>query len=114
MYFSQISKCICLKFQNVFCKVGLDSDYEPGGRLGVEEHVSTFLFALQTAQKHCSCLKDGGQTDLKLFNVFHFAKQSSQQTQRVCGHEKLICFKLLDVGKLPVYWQGMLLRIGIQ
>ena len=32
--------------------------------------VSTFVFALETAQKHC-CLKDETQTDLK---VFQFGK----------------------------------------
>ena len=37
------------------------------------KQVSTFVFALETAQKHC-CLKDETQTDLKVFNVFQFCK----------------------------------------
>ena len=60
--------------------------------------MSTFVFALQTAQKHCPCLKYEGQTDLKLFNVFHFAKQPFQLNQQMCVAMKNVSASLQVTG----------------
>ena len=67
--------------------------------------VSTFVFALETAQKHC-CLKDETQTDLK---VFQFGK-----TIFSTNSEGVAVKNFKYSGVWGRYCQGTILRIEIQ